>query len=240
MERSDGRIPAQMRPVTIEMGFQKNAAGSCLVSFGDTRVICAASVENNVPPFLTGKGKGWLTAEYAMLPASTQSRKRRDGVKQDGRSVEIQRLIGRSLRAVVDLEKLGERTIRLDCDVLDADGGTRTASITGAWCALAMAVEGLKKQGLIKEPPILSQVAAVSCGVVQDIPIVDLCYAEDSHAQVDMNIVMTGLGQFVEIQGTGEGRAFTSEEMQQMLSMGQAAIKELFSKQKQALEALYE
>ena len=153
MERLDGRTPAQLRPVTIEMGFQKNAAGSCLVSFGNTRVICAASVENNVPPFLTGKGKGWLTAEYAMLPASTQSRKRRDGVKQDGRSVEIQRLIGRSLRAVVDLEKLGERTIRLDCDVLDADGGTRTASITGAWCALAMAVEGLKKQGLLQESP---------------------------------------------------------------------------------------
>ncbi|MBS6942119.1 MAG: ribonuclease PH [Clostridiales bacterium] len=240
MERLDGRTPAQLRPVTIEMGFQKNAAGSCLVSFGNTRVICAASVENNVPPFLTGKGKGWLTAEYAMLPASTQSRKRRDGVKQDGRSVEIQRLIGRSLRAVVDLEKLGERTIRLDCDVLDADGGTRTASITGAWCALAMAVEGLKKQGLLQESPILSQVAAVSCGVVEDTPIVDLCYTEDSHAQVDMNFVMTGQGQFVEIQGTGEGRAFTREEMQQMLCMGQAAIETLFLQQKQALEALYE
>ena len=175
-----------------------------------------------------------------MLPASTQSRKRRDGVKQDGRSVEIQRLIGRSLRAVVDLEKLGERTIRLDCDVLDADGGTRTASITGAWCALAMAVEGLKKQGLLQESPILSQVAAVSCGVVEDTPIVDLCYTEDSRAQVDMNFVMTGQGQFVEIQGTGEGRAFTREEMQQMLCMGQAAIETLFSQQKQALEALYE
>ena len=238
MERVDKRAAAQMRPVTIEMGFQKNAAGSCLISFGNTRVICSASVENSVPPFLTGKGKGWLTAEYAMLPASTQTRKRRDGVKQDGRSVEIQRLIGRSLRAVVDLTKLGERTIRLDCDVLDADGGTRTASITGAWCALAMAIKGLQKQGVLQKEPILSQVAAVSCGIVEDTPLLDLCYVEDSSAQVDMNFVMTGLGQFVEIQGTGEGRAFTKEEMQAMLALGQAGIDALFAAQKQALEAL--
>lgn len=238
MERVDKRAAWQMRPVKIEMGFQKNAAGSCLIAFGNTRVICSASVENNVPPFLTGKGKGWLTAEYAMLPASTLTRKRRDGVKQDGRSVEIQRLIGRSLRAVVDLEKLGERTIRLDCDVLDADGGTRTASITGAWCALAMAVRGLRKQGVLQKEPILSQVAAVSCGIVEDTPLLDLCYVEDSSAQVDMNFVMTGLGQFVEIQGTGEGRAFTKEEMQAMLALGQAGIDELFAAQKRALEAL--
>ncbi|MFR7473990.1 MAG: ribonuclease PH [Christensenellales bacterium] len=237
MERLDGRTPAQLRPVTIEMGFQKNAAGSCLVSFGNTRVICAASVENNVPPFLTGKGKGWLTAEYAMLPASTQSRKRRDGVKQDGRSVEIQRLIARPVLS--DLEKLGEyHPAGLRC--FGCRWGNAPSLHYRRRCALAMAVEGLKKQGLLQESPILSQVAAVSCGVVEDTPIVDLCYVEDSHAQVDMNFVMTGQGQFVEIQGTGEGRAFTREEMQQMLCMGQAAIETLFLQQKQALEALYE
>lgn len=236
MERMDKRAADQLRPVRIEMGFQKNAMGSCLISFGNTRVICSASVENNVPPFLTGRGKGWLTAEYAMLPASTQTRKRRDGVKQDGRSVEIQRLIGRSLRAVVDLEKLGERTIRLDCDVLDADGGTRTASITGAWCALAMAVQRLTEQGLLSENPITSQVAAVSCGIVEDMPVLDLCYVEDSAAQVDMNFVMTGLGQFVEIQGTGEGRAFSQEEMRAMLALGQNGMKQLFALQRKALE----
>ena len=190
MERADGRAANEQRPVEIIMDFVKTADGSCLISTGNTRVICTASVETGVPPFLKGQGQGWVTAEYAMLPASTGRRKQRDGLKKDGRGVEIQRLIGRSLRQAVDMQLLGERTVTLDCDVLQADGGTRTASITGAYCALVMAVDKLMRQGLLACNPIVGQVAAISCGLVEDTPLLDLCYQEDSRAQTDMNLVM--------------------------------------------------
>ena len=180
--RIDGRTPDQARPVTIDVGFVRTADGSCLIATGNTRVICTASIEESVPPFLKGQGKGWITAEYAMLPASTSQRKKRDGIKKDGRSVEIQRLIGRSLRQAVDLTKLGERTITLDCDVLEADGGTRTASITGAMVALTCAIDKLLKERKLLVSPIVHQVAAVSCGVVDQTPCLDLCYEEDSQA----------------------------------------------------------
>ena len=235
MERLDGRTPAQLRPVTIEMGFQKNAAGSCLVSFGNTRVICAASVENNVPPFLTGKGKGWLTAEYAMLPASTQSRKRRDGVKQDGRSVEIQRLIGRALRSVVDMKKLGPWNITIDCDVLQGDGGTRTASITGGFVAMMLAFRKMMEAGQLAEYPVSGYVAAVSAGIVDDTPLLDLCYEEDSAAMVDLNCVMDDQGRLIEIQGTGEERPFTLDEQRQLVELCEKGIRQLQAVQKEIL-----
>ena len=201
--RDDHRAPDALRPVTMEPGFVKTADGSCLISCGDTKVICTASVEESVPPFLRGSGKGWVTAEYAMLPASTGRRKARDGIRTDGRSVEIRRLIGRSLRQAVDLHQLGERTITLDCDVLQADGGTRTASITGAYVALVLAVEKLMQSGKLAHSPVHHQVAAVSCGIVHGKPVLDLCYLEDSAAQVDMNVVMQD-DAFIEVQGTGE------------------------------------
>ena len=190
MERHDGRKAFEIRPCQILTDFVESAYGSCLISTGKTKVICTASVEEGVPPFLRNSGRGWVTAEYAMLPASTGSRKARDGIKKDGRSVEIQRLIGRSLRQAIDMEKLGERTITLDCDVLQADGGTRTASITGAYVALVLAVNKLMQNGLIEENPIIGQVAAISAGIVNDQPMLDLCYIEDSNAQTDMNLVM--------------------------------------------------
>ena len=233
--RMDGREPNQARPVTIETNFVRTAAGSCLIATGNTRVICTASVEESVPPFLRGKGQGWITAEYAMLPASTGSRKKRDGIKTDGRSVEIQRLIGRSLRQAVDLTRLGERTITLDCDVLEADGGTRTASITGAMVALTLAVNKLIQEGKLFESPIVHQVAAISVGVVGDTPCCDLCYQEDSKAQVDMNLVMNEHGEFIELQGTGEGRAFTADELTVLLSYGKAGIEHLMQAQREAL-----
>ena len=219
MIRTDRRAPMETRPCVIQPGFVETAAGSCLISTGKTRVICTASVEESVPPFLRDKGQGWVTAEYAMLPASTGRRKARDGIKKDGRSVEIQRLIGRSLRQAVDMTKLGERTITLDCDVLTADGGTRTASITGAYVALVMAVDKLMKDGLLSENPIISQVAAVSAGIVEDEPLLDLCYVEDSRAQTDMNFVMNHRGEFIELQGTGEGRAYTRGELNALLDL---------------------
>lgn len=233
--RFDGRLPGEARPVSIQTNFVRTAAGSCLIATGNTRVICTASVEEGVPPFLRGKGQGWITAEYAMLPASTGRRKQRDGIKKDGRSVEIQRLIGRSLRQAIDLTKLGERTITLDCDVLEADGGTRTASITGAMVALTLAVDKLISEGKLLQSPIIHQVAAVSVGVVDNIPCCDLCYVEDSSAQVDMNLVMNEQGEFIELQGTGEGRAFTADELQSLLTYGKMGIEQLMAAQKEAL-----
>ncbi len=238
MQRIDGRAADALRAITIQMGFQENAGGSCLISFGKTQVLCAASIEPLVPPFLAGSGKGWVTAEYAMLPASTGVRKKRDGLRQDGRGVEIQRLIGRSLRASVDLAALGERTIRLDCDVLNADGGTRTAAITGAWCALKMAANGLVKKGEIAKDPVITQVAAVSCGLVEDKALLDLCYQEDSRAEVDMNVVMTAKNQLVEVQGSAEGRTFSLDELQQLLALSQKGIERIFQLQYQAWETL--
>ena len=236
MQRIDQRKDNQPRLCTIVPNFMETADGSCLISTGKTRVICTASVEEGVPPFLRNTGRGWVTAEYAMLPASTGRRKQRDGIKKDGRSVEIQRLIGRSLRQAVDMNKLGERTITLDCDVLTADGGTRTASITGAYVALVLAVNKLMQNGLIEENPIIGQVAAVSAGIVDDQPMLDLCYVEDSNAQTDMNLVMNQRGEFIELQGTGEGRAFTNIELNSILDMGRAGVRSLMRAQRKALE----
>ena len=235
MSRPDNRKPNELRPCEITVGFVGTADGSCLIRCGGTRVICTASVEESVPPFLKGKNVGWLTAEYSMLPASTGRRKARDGVKKDGRGVEISRLIGRALRQAVDRRFLGERTITIDCDVLEADGGTRTASITGGFVALVCAVDKLLKQGKIKESPIVHQIAAVSAGIVDDVPCLDLCYLEDSAAQTDMNFVMDETGAFVELQGTGEGRAFSRGELNEILALGEKGIDELHEKQREAL-----
>ena len=233
--RADGRQPDEKRPVKIDTDFVRTAYGSCLIATGNTRVICTASVEETVPPFLKGQGKGWVTAEYAMLPASTGERKKRDGIKKDGRSVEIQRLIGRALRQAVDLNRLGERTITLDCDVLEADGGTRTASITGAMVALTCAVDRLVRERKLLVSPIIHQIAAVSAGIVEDVPCLDLCYQEDSGAQVDLNLVMNEQGGVIEIQGTGEGRAFTRDEMNTLMAYGEKGIRELMTAQREAL-----
>ena len=233
--RQDGRRPDEKRPVTIETDFVRTAYGSCLIATGNTRVICTASVEETVPPFLRDKGQGWITAEYAMLPASTPERKKRDGIKKDGRSVEIQRLIGRSLRQAVNLKALGERTITLDCDVLEADGGTRTASITGAMVALTCAVDRLVREKKLLVSPIVHQVAAVSAGIVGDEPCLDLCYREDSTAQVDMNFVMNEQREFIELQGTGEGRAFSHDELNALMGYGMKGISELMQLQREAL-----
>ena len=238
METMD-RAPDEMRMVRIVPDYTEMAAGSVLICCGRTRVICTASVQEGVPPFLKGKGKGWLTAEYAMLPGSTPQRKPRDGVKKDGRSVEIQRLIGRSLRAACDLTRLGERTIYIDCDVIQADGGTRTASITGAFVALCIAVDKLLREGVLVDSPIIRQVAAVSVGVIDDVCTLDLEYAQDSRAQVDMNIVMTrdaaGALGFVEVQGTGEGRCYTRAELDSLLALGEKGCLELMKAQLDAL-----
>ncbi len=233
--RTDGRRPDEKRPVSIQADFVRTAAGSCLIATGGTRVICTASVEETVPPFLKGKGQGWVTAEYAMLPASTQTRKKRDGIKKDGRGVEIQRLIGRALRQAVDLKALGERTVTLDCDVLEADGGTRTASITGAMVALTCAVDRLIAEGKLIASPIRHQVAAVSAGIVGDTPLLDLCYEEDSRAQADMNFVMNEEGGVIELQGTGEGRAFSQQELDRLMAYGEKGIREMMEAQRAAL-----
>lgn len=237
MIRQDGRMENQARPCAIEMDFVKTAEGSCLISTGNTRVICTASIEEGVPPFLRDQGRGWITAEYAMLPASTGRRKARDGIKKDGRSVEIQRLIGRCLRQAVDMQKLGEITVTLDCDVLQADGGTRTASITGAYAALVMALDRRMKKGLLGENPVIGQVAAISAGIVGDVPMLDLCYVEDSGAQTDMNLVMNQNGEFIELQGTGEGRAFTNIELHTLLDAGRVGIAGLMRCQREALRS---
>ena len=235
MNRTDGRREDQARDISIQTDFMRTADGSCLIATGNTRVICTASVEEGVPPFLKGKGQGWITAEYAMLPASTGQRKKRDGIKKDGRSVEIQRLIGRALRQAVDMTQLGERTITLDCDVLEADGGTRTASITGAFVALVCAVDKLVKDKRLLISPIRHQVAAVSAGTVDEQPMLDLCYEEDSSAQVDLNCVMDDQGRLIEIQGTGEGRPFTLDEQRKLVELCAGGIRELQTIQKKIL-----
>ena len=235
MKRMDGRTPDQLRAVSMQPGFISTAAGSCLIACGGTRVLCTASVEERQPPFLKGSGMGWITAEYAMLPASTGQRKQRDGIKKDGRGVEIGRLIGRALRKAVDMSCLGPRTITIDCDVLEADGGTRTASITGGFIALCQAIDSLIRQGLLKESPIRHQVAAVSCGIIADIPMLDLCYEEDSTADVDMNIVCSGSGEFIEVQGTAEGARFGRDLLDQLLDLGEIGCAELTRLQAEAL-----
>lgn len=236
-QRHDGRKANEMRAVTLQRNYTRHAEGSVLVAFGDTQVICTASVENSVPRFLKGTGKGWVTAEYGMLPRSTGTRMDREAArgKQSGRTQEIQRLIGRSLRAALNMDKLGENTIRLDCDVIQADGGTRTASITGACVALADAITVMLKKGLIKENPLEHMVASVSVGICNGQAVLDLNYEEDSTAETDMNIVMTDKNGFIEIQGTGEDGTFSIEELNIMVSLGQQGISTLFELQKQAL-----
>ena len=239
MKRSDGRGPETLRPVRITRNYMKHAEGSVLIEMGDTKVICSASVEERVPQFLRNTGKGWITAEYSMLPRSTHTRTSRDSLagRGSGRAFEIQRLIGRSLRSVTDLSGFGERTVWIDCDVIQADGGTRTASITGAYVALVDAFGKMLKNGLIEKIPVKGSVAAVSVGKVDERPLLDLNYEEDSRAQVDMNVVMTGDGKFVEIQGTAEESVFTRKEMDQLTRIAQKGIKELTRIQKKVLGA---
>ncbi|MCO4758614.1 MAG: ribonuclease PH [Oceanospirillaceae bacterium] len=237
--RPSGRQPDQMRPVKITRNFTCHAEGSVLIEFGNTKVICTASVERGVPRFLRGSGSGWVTAEYGMLPRSTNSRNGREAArgKQSGRTTEIQRLIGRSLRAALDLKKLGENTITIDCDVIQADGGTRTASITGAYVALVDAINVLKqdKNGAMKGNPLKHEIAAVSVGIYEGEAVLDLDYAEDSKAETDMNVIMTGTGGFIEVQGTAEGAPYSQEELNKMLDLAQKGIKELSGMQKKAL-----
>jgi len=235
--RISGRRADELRPVRIQRNFTKHAEGSVLVEFGDTRVLCTASVEERVPPFLKDSGRGWVTAEYGMLPRSTNTRTDREAArgKQTGRTQEIQRLVGRSLRAVVDLASLGQRTIHLDCDVLQADGGTRTAAITGAFVALHDAVGWLQKRKPLPQSPIRDFVAAVSVGLHQGTPVLDLDYAEDSTCGCDMNVVMTGAGNFVEVQGTAEGEAFGRAQLDELIALAERGIRELIGQQRRAL-----
>ena len=235
--RNDGRSAIALRSIKITRNFTKHAEGSVLIEFGDTKVLCTASVEESVPPFLRGKGTGWVTAEYAMLPRATHTRSPREAAKgkQTGRTLEIQRLIGRSLRAVTDLGKLGERSIYIDCDVIQADGGTRTASITGAYVALVDALTTLKSRGLLSELPLKEAVAAVSVGIVGGEALLDLNYVEDSSAEVDMNFVITSSGRFVEVQGTAEAEPFTSAEMDAMRDLALSGVQQLFAFQRGAL-----
>ncbi len=237
MKRHDGRRADELRHISLDRGFTKHAEGSVLVAFGDTRVLCNASVSERVPGWLRGSGGGWVTAEYGMLPRATGTRSDREAArgKQGGRTLEIQRLIGRSLRAVVDLEALGERSVVLDCDVLQADGGTRTAAITGAWVALADAIDGLREAGRLKRDPLRGQVAAVSVGIVDGAPVLDLDYPEDSSAETDLNVVMNDGGGLIEIQGTAEGHAFRREELDQMLDLAAKGIRELNQAQNDVL-----
>jgi ribonuclease PH len=235
--RPSQRAPDALRTVTLETGVSRYAEGSCLVSFGHTKVLVTASVDEGVPGFLRGKGQGWVTAEYGMLPRATHTRGKREAAvgKQSGRTQEIQRLIGRSLRAVVDLKALGERQIQVDCDVIQADGGTRTAAITGAWVALKSATDYLLAEGVLKRDPITDQVAAISCGIHQDVAVLDLDYEEDSSAEADANFVLTGTGTIVEIQATGEKRGFSGEEFDQLFALARGGIAELCAKQLVAL-----
>jgi ribonuclease PH len=234
--RPSGRAPDEMRAITIDTGYTVHAEGSCLVSFGDTKVICTASVEERVPPFLRGKGQGWVTAEYSMLPRATHTRGQREAAKgkQSGRTQEIQRLIGRSLRSVVNMNKLGERQIVLDCDVIQADGGTRTASISGAWVALRLAVDGLMKKGLLAEDPIEAKVAAISCGIYQGAPVLDLDYAEDSNADADANFVLIEGGKIAEVQATAEGATYDEESLLRLLRLAQIGCAQIFRAQESA------
>jgi ribonuclease PH len=236
-QRTQDRSHNALRPITLTRGYTKHAEGSVLVAFGDTRVLCTASVEERVPPHKKGSGEGWVTAEYGMLPRATHTRSAREAAKgkQSGRTQEIQRLIGRSLRCVFDLKALGERTISLDCDVLQADGGTRTAAITGAFVAAYDAVSWLQAQGLLKASPIRDFVAAVSVGIVEGTPLLDLEYTEDAACDTDMNVVMTGAGHYVELQGTAEGVAFTRRELDELMSLAESGIAELISLQKAVL-----
>lgn len=240
MERIDGRSRDQIRPVKITRNYLKHAEGSVLIEMGDTKVICTASVDEKVPPFIKGTGKGWITSEYGMLPRSTEVRKPRESVrgKIDGRTMEIQRLIGRTLRSIVDLESLGEMTVYIDCDVIQADGGTRTASITGSYVALVDALNKLVEQEKLKSIPLNGFIAAVSVGIKEGQAILDLNYAEDSTCQVDMNLVMTDKGEFIEIQGTGEERPFSRTQLQEMMELGEKGIKELIEIQRQSLGEL--
>jgi ribonuclease PH len=235
--RPSERAPDQLRAVTLETGVNRYAEGSCLISFGHTKVLVTATVEENVPGWMRNKGAGWVTAEYGMLPRATHTRGRREAAagKQTGRTQEIQRLIGRSLRAVVDLKALGERQISLDCDVIQADGGTRTAAITGAWVALRLAVNYLLEEGVLKTDPIVGQVAAVSCGVFNNVPVLDLDYEEDSNAEADSNFVLTGGGDIVEIQATGEKRGFSRAEFETLFGLAEKGINELFAIQRAAI-----
>ncbi len=234
--RPSGRAPDEMRAITIETGYTVHAEGSCLVSFGDTKVICTASIEERVPPFLRGKGQGWVTAEYSMLPRATHTRGQREAAKgkQSGRTQEIQRLIGRSLRSVVDLPKLGERQIVLDCDVIQADGGTRTASISGAWVALRLAVDGLIKKGALATDPIEAKIAAISCGIYQGTPVLDLDYIEDSGADADANFVLIEGGRIAEVQATAEGATYDEEGLLRLLRLAQIGCAQVFKAQEAA------
>lgn len=238
--RRDGRTHDQIRPVKITRNFNKYAEGSVLIEVGDTKVICMASVEEKVPPFLRDKGQGWITAEYAMLPRATHDRSPREAVKgkQGGRTLEIQRLVGRALRAVVDMSQMGERTIWIDCDVIQADGGTRTASITGSFIAMADAFQTLKKKGSLKQRPLLDYLAAISVGKIDGRTMVDLAYSEDSAAEVDMNVVMTGRGRFVEIQGTAERYSFDKKDFDEFLALGWQGIQSLVTLQKDLIGGL--
>lgn len=235
--RPSGRASDQMRPVVLEPGFSKHAEGSCLVRFGDTHVLCTASLDERVPPFLKGSGKGWVTAEYGMLPRSTNTRTDREAAKgkQSGRTQEIQRLIGRALRAVTDLGKLGERQVKIDCDVIQADGGTRTAAITGSYVALYQCFEHMKKLKMIPAVPLMDSVAAVSCGVFGGEPVLDLDYSEDSAAETDANFVLTGAGNLIEVQATAEGAPFAEAELIRMLALARGGVTHLARLQKQAL-----
>ncbi len=237
MTRPDGRAPTEPRPITFERGFTRHAPGSVVASFGDTRVLCTAMALDGVPSFLQGKGRGWLTAEYSMLPSSTADRKSRDRAgRVDGRSVEIQRLIGRALRAVVDFDAIAERTIWIDCDVLQADGGTRTAAISGAWVALHDLLASMDRKRLLRTWPLRTQLGAVSVGIVDGEVLCDLCYEEDRRAEVDMNLVMTGEGEFIEVQGSAEGAPFSRARLDEMLAAGEQAIRRIFEIQRAALE----
>jgi ribonuclease PH len=238
MERPSGRRADELRPIHFEPGFTRHAEGSVLAEFGATRVLCTASVEEGVPPFLRGQGQGWVTAEYGMLPRATHTRTAREAArgKQSGRTQEIQRLIGRSLRATADLKGLGERTVTLDCDVLQADGGTRTAAISGAWVALMLAVDSLVHDGDLRRHPLHGQVAAVSVGIYRGTPVLDLDYAEDAQAETDMNVVANDAGAFIEVQGTAEGHAFRREELDRMLDRATAGTRQIMQIQRQALD----
>jgi ribonuclease PH len=237
--RPSGRAPDELRRISFQRAFTRHAEGSVLVNYGDTRVLCTASVDDKVPPFLRGAGKGWVTAEYGMLPRATGTRNKREAAsgKQSGRTLEIQRLIGRSLRAVVDLQALGERTITIDCDVLQADGGTRTASVTGGYVALVDAVQDLLRRRTLRSSPIHGMVASVSVGIYDGLPVLDLDYAEDCEAETDMNVVMNEVGNFIEIQGTAEGHAFRPDELHAMLDLAKGGIARITALQKEALAA---
>jgi ribonuclease PH len=241
VKRDDGRTLNQLREIKVTPNFIKHAEGSVLIEFGETKVICNATVNDNVPPFLRGKGTGWITAEYSMLPRATQDRNIRESVKGklSGRTMEIQRLIGRALRACIDLEKLGERTIILDCDVIQADGGTRTTSITGAYIALEIAIKKLLKEKKLKENPLKAQIAAISVGINNGEVLLDLKYTEDSTAEVDMNVIMNDKGELIEVQGTGEEATFTRQELNKMLDVAEEGLKQIFELQKKYIEEAF-